>query len=158
MSISHKVSSLSFTIRYRSISDHTWITYAAIPLRIPAIKRNDHVIVAYIFDSGRTPRYLQKAMLKCTRFFLHINWWFLELRVCSRRDLSSVISSPQHSFLQQKCTVFYKTKLVLIINTLLLYFFKAYYFPMNVVSVRLRVDQLCLSTVCLTQISRSHGR
>ena len=46
---------LSFAIRYRSISDLTWITYAAIPLRIPAVKRNNHRIVAYVFDSARTP-------------------------------------------------------------------------------------------------------
>ena len=46
---------LSFVIRYLSISDLTWITYAAIPLRIPALKRKNHGMVAYIFDSARTP-------------------------------------------------------------------------------------------------------
>ena len=47
---------LSFAIRYHSISDLTWITYAAIPLYIPAVERNDRSrIVAYVFDSARAP-------------------------------------------------------------------------------------------------------
>ena len=34
---------------------YTWITCAAIPIHILAVKRNDHGILAYVFDSGRTP-------------------------------------------------------------------------------------------------------
>ena len=49
-----KVSSLSFPIR-QSIPDLSWITDAAILLRIPAVKGSDHVIIVYFFNSARTP-------------------------------------------------------------------------------------------------------
>ena len=54
-SLKGKVSSLSFPIRQCSIPDLSWITDAAIPLRIPAVKGNDHVIIVYFFNSARTP-------------------------------------------------------------------------------------------------------
>ena len=62
---------LSFAIRYRSISDLTWITYAAIPLRIPAIKRNDHRIVAYVFNSAKTPN---SFFVDCFSFEANCMW------------------------------------------------------------------------------------
>ena len=63
---------LSFAIRYRWISDLTWITYAAIPLRIPAVKQNDRSrIVAYVFDSARTPN---SFFVDCFSFEANCFW------------------------------------------------------------------------------------
>ena len=63
---------LSFATRYRSISDLTWITYAAIPLCIPAVKRNDRSrIVAYVFDSARTPN---SFFVDCFSFEANCFW------------------------------------------------------------------------------------
>ena len=62
---------LPFAIRYRLISDLAWITCAAIPLRIPAVKRNDHVIVAYVFDSTRTPN---SFLVDCLSFEANCMW------------------------------------------------------------------------------------
>ena len=62
---------LSFAIRYYSISDLTWITYAAIPLCIPAVKLNDHRIVAYVFDSATTPN---SFFVDCFSFEANCLW------------------------------------------------------------------------------------
>ena len=62
---------LSFAIWYRLISDLTWITYAAIPLCISAVKRDDHRIVAYVFDSARTP---YSFFVDCFSFEANCMW------------------------------------------------------------------------------------
>ena len=63
---------LSFAIRYRSISDLKWITYAAISLYIPAVKRNNRSrIVAYVFYSARSPN---SFFVDCFSFEANCFW------------------------------------------------------------------------------------
>ena len=62
---------LSLAIWYSSISDLTWITYVAIPLRIPAVKRNDHWIISYVFDSARIPN---SFFVDCFSFEANCLW------------------------------------------------------------------------------------
>ena len=69
-SLKGKVSSLSFLIRQCSIPDLSWITDAAIPLNVPAVEGNDHVVIVY-FNSAPTPN---SFFIDCFRFEAHSLW------------------------------------------------------------------------------------
>ena len=94
---------LSFAMRYCSISDLSWIIYAAIPLRIPAVKRNDHGIVAYVFDSARTPN---SFFVDCCSFEANCMW----KRHCLFGKLCIQLVRSKHVCDQQSRTTFLVTR------------------------------------------------